>query len=274
LYVITGSEKQPLPDQQDLRKRTLAKQYALEQTGGKPQAIGAASMLESPEMWAGWHHLGARAEAAGDHWPPTQAFFLHPQTFNFWLHLGESEPGSEVVQAGIMTLQDMLHPIFSHPDKEAFIVFPLHIAAGIHWTSLTLYRQANSQVFDVQYRDSLPDQMELGRKIAQSALQVAERLLGTSSLSHVKVPARTPSQHQNNMIDCGFFVLMWAEEAYRQFRGEGARTLKMQAASVKSEYNKWLQHLAKTQVTLCQNPFFPPSPSAISLHQVCITHWQ
>ena len=250
LYVLTGKEKLPLPeDTPDMRQCSLAqKQRGLAASGAQLETkLKANSLLETPELGAAWEELGFRAASKGDVWPNSQAIFLNPVVSAMWLAHWKHSPGSPESQYDLHCCRDQVECLLSQPRQAGFVALP--IVAGGHYTLLLVARQASPDCQDVHnkfvvaYKDSLWGQEGQGhmacRQQAQVGLNFISAVFGPDSLSQTVVPAVASSAKQKDSHSCGFFVTAWVEEEYRLLRGEGVYRLPDTFTAKAESLNRW-----------------------------------
>ncbi len=254
LYLLTGSERVPLPEQTgDLRRcHKPLKLAALADCGGQLEdKVTANTQLGTPELAAAWSELGFRAQQAGDDWPSNRAVALNPVLLDHWVTSWTRSPGSPESQEALEQLRKELEGVLSQPKQAAFVGFPL--CAGGHWPLLSLTREATpdsqpeANKLVVCYRDTLPGiPSETCRTRASAALQLAVQVFG-EQLAQTVLPERSPAPKQTDGNSCGFFVLSLMEEEYRRFRGEGVRRLPEKFTDKAANLTRWFKAVLASQ---------------------------
>ncbi len=270
LYSLTGKEKTPLPEQTgDLRRCPKPlKQAALEDSGGQlVDRVTAKTQLETPELAAAWSELGFRAEQAGDEWPSQLAVSVNPVLLDLWVTVWSRSPGSPEGQEALHHFAKLLQGVQSQPRQAAFVGLP--ICAGGHWTLLSLAREATpdsqelANKLTLTYWDTLRGPASLPCKTkAATALQLAQQVFG-DQLAQAVLPERLSQPKQTDGNSCGFFVLAFLEEGYRQFRGEGVRRLPENFTDKAANLTKWFRAVLaarpRPQPALEPPPLPPPA---------------
>ena len=157
LYELTGQEKLPMPEQlPNLNTVQKHQQEAcLAASGGQLDTkLKRESLLESPELAAGWHEIGFRANSAGDVWPNPMAVCLNAQEVDYYLLNYGRSPGSAESRQAVALLQGECNQLLTATDQKGFIQLPLN--AGGHWTLLTFHRRPEQPKLQVMYRGVLP----------------------------------------------------------------------------------------------------------------------
>jgi len=236
----TGISKLGLVDRLNLKKLTklqkeqiwndAASQASLDQTPPKTE-------LGGPELSAGWFEIFYRGIQAGDRIQPGEVVFLEPhalQTLQDDLY--SDRPESQAVKT---CLQDKLATARLSQGR-CLIVAPIQGDDPAHWTSLSLLRLEGSQ-FTVKYQDSLNEEHS-------HCLSRANAIFGC--LLNLGVPASVlgmpPTEltvSQGDSWSCGFHTLNRFEEQFRQFRGEGQRSVYTTPEQRRQSLNRLCQHL-------------------------------
>ena len=187
MYLLTGEEKLPLPEETpDCRKASKALlQLSLTACGGQVRpVVKHTTELESPELDAAWHELGFRCELAGEPWPNPLLVKLSITELDWRITEWAKAPGSADSLMALAATRTDLDAVLAEPRKAACVELPLH--GGGHWVLLTLWRPATPEGQDeaeklvVTYRDALPMPSAACEKKAQVALSfLIEAIEGT-----------------------------------------------------------------------------------------------
>ena len=246
VYELTGREKLPLPEKTPHCNKATDEQKtrACQAAGAQLQTnLTGKTLLETPELAAAWHELCFRASQAGDPDPPAMAVCWTPVELNHWVDQWEISPGSPASQENQVRAREAVQSLLDEPRKAGFC--QATVTAAGHHTLLTFRRQAAPEGQEqpnrlaVVYRDSLPKGHKACRQRAQRTLDFALAVFGPAELAQTGVPALSPSAKQTDAHSCGFFVLNFIEEDFRQLRGEGVYRLPESFTHKAASLNRW-----------------------------------
>ena len=155
--------------------------------------------------------------------------------------------------AGTGLWQNLRRPVLNQRSKFQILV-PVHSTAPQHWTLLVLDRpaveaEAEPAAWSVQYFESLPKPSDSATDKASKYVQLFQHLLQpgiVSAAADASLPVQ-PSRKQTDGWSCGYFVLLWMEQQYRQARGEGQILLPVDWGGRRQYYNSFLGGLLKYQ---------------------------
>ena len=232
LYLLTGQEKLPLPERTPhLTSATKAfKLNSLAQCGGVlNKSVKHDELLSDEHIVAGFHEMGFRALSHKDLWPNPLILCLNPAELNHWLQQWSQSPGSPVSQKNLQTCRQRLEIFLAKKSEAGFVSVP--IGNGAHWTLLLLVRQSPApnqtepNKIELIYKDSLTEPSPSCQEHAKLALTFLTEAAGVSEFAQHNLPACSPSFKQTDIHSCGYFCLLFIEEQYRLWRGEGRRAL-------------------------------------------------
>ena len=239
LYPVTGKEKLPMCETLNGRKLTAdRKREALRMSGGEVKFVEKGKCLEHPEMAAWFSLLAARAEQSGEILRPHEMTYLCPAASEVAVYsLLQGEP----LTTELKDWRAQLEPVRILKRARAFIVAPVY--NGGHWVLLIWQRQTGEKL-EARYYDSLrPYSQNFFRK-AQAVHQLVVEILGDSVERDFPDEVVTPVR-QADAWSCGFHAANRAEEAFRAWRGEGARRVYSSPELVRTDLNKWIDSLIK-----------------------------
>ena len=261
--VLTGKEKVRLADKLDLRAlKAEEKTEALEAAGGQLQFLQPATMLESPELTAGWVEVLLRGRKQGDKLEPGSLVVTDPQQMDALLfEFQAGNTGGEVWEnllgrggklgvAGQQGLWEKLQRAVESQHSSCTLLVPVHSSAPEHWTLLVLKRQATQAEAEpapwaVECFDSLPKPSQSAFSKAGHLLELLKFLLQPGTVVHSVPVQAAPSRKQSDGWSCGFWVLLWMEQEYRKHRGEGERLLQPEWTQKMQTLNGFFSNLKK-----------------------------
>ena len=175
------------------------------------------ALVEGPELTASWFEIKYRGFQAGDRFPAGQLVYLEPHSTAAAMFVWKSSPAD--AEEALSELRSQLETARSD-QCACLIVAPIQAGGPDHWTALTLLRQHGDSHFQARHFDSL------SAVHAHCRTQAEETFACLTSLgvqcSQAALPPTELPVHQGDGWSCGWQTANRFEEAYRQFRGEGA----------------------------------------------------
>ena len=208
------------------------KLYALAQCGGTVlKTVKANELLSDEHIVAGFQEMGLRGHLTPqqDVWPNPLVVCLDPSALKLWLHEWQKSPGSPVSQGYLQTCRNAMGEFLLRKSEAGFVAVPIN--AANHWTALLLILQASGSnqtepnKIELLYKDSMKETSASCLAQATLALSFLVQAVGANELAQQSLPACSPSCKQTDCHSCVFFCLLFIEEQYRVWRGEGRRAL-------------------------------------------------
>ena len=166
-------------------------------------------------------------------WPPPGFLVVNPTILELALHEFRTEPGGATLALMTEGLRDQFKHALSNPASQAFVLAPLGCREAGHWTLLYLHRAAQApgqespNKFASAYLDSLREPSLACKKMGAEALAFLINTLGHENVELNELPPASPCAKQSDSVSCGWYVVAFMEELYRQYRGEGRSRLSL-----------------------------------------------
>ena len=264
--VRAGSEKIALAVEVDARTITKSeKERSAKQMIGVAKYMLHGQQLDDPELAAFHCVLQHSSKKAKDE--------ESIRNTAVWLNaaagaviFNESADGATTItgQESLVEWNDVLND--SKGGSGHLIICP--IAAGGHWTLLSLMRKGAEGEYKVKYFDSLNRGSAVCRKVAEVLGRHLWRMLHLNKDEEdlFVLPETNLEVKQVDGWSCGYHCLNRAEELYREHRGEGEVIVARDISSTRKLVNKWVDVLVKyskaeelkTAAAALQPPPLPP----------------
>jgi hypothetical protein len=203
-------------------------------TGSQLTYLQVDCMMEGPDMALAWQDVLWRGR---DKLQPGELTWVDPEVFGACLRkflAGETADREWIEATGENQgtgLWATLRTAVACKHKAATILLPVHSKNPQHWTLLVLCRPATAEeeepkAFTVEYFDSLPQPSNQALEQAAASLSLMDLLLLPAQLEQPSELKPERSRKQSDMWSCGYWVMLWCEDRYRQTRGEGCRLVK------------------------------------------------